>query len=145
MVQYKDSRRDEKRGNRIRQRKMMQGNRGTGGESEENGGNSKTVERRGYGEWEANNREGINGERYDEWYYGIRCEEDKNENCRTVKTRYQQKKMSMYQMRMAQQAAIYGTEVQQFMKGEKAGKSWEDIFENESGKSENQGWKKEHQ
>ena len=31
------------------------------------------------------------------------------------------------------------------MKGEKAGKSWEDIFDNESGKSENRGWKKEHQ
>ena len=48
-------------------------------------------------------------------------------------------------MRMAQQAARYGTEVHQFMKREKAGKSWEDIFENESGKSENQGWKSERQ
>ena len=39
----------------------------------------------------------------------------------------------------------YGTEVQEFMKGEKAGKSWEDIFANESGKLENRGCKKEHQ
>ena len=46
---------------------------------------------------------------------------------------------------MAQQIAKYVTEVQEFMKGEKAGKSWEDIFANESGKSENRGWKKECQ
>ena len=41
--------------------------------------------------------------------------------------------------------AKYGTEVQELMKGEKAGKSWEDIFANESGKSENRGWEEERQ
>ena len=45
-------------------------------------------------------------------------------------------------MRIAQQAARYGTEVQQFMKGEQAGKSRDDIYEKESGKSENRVWKK---
>ena len=58
---------------------------------------------------------------------------------------YWQKKMSKYQTRMAQQMAKYGTEVQEFMKGEKAGKSWEDIFDNKSRNSENRGWKKEQQ
>ena len=41
--------------------------------------------------------------------------------------------------------AKYGTEVQEFMKGEKAGKSWEDIFANEDGKQVNQDWKEERQ
>ena len=56
---------------------MMQVNRGACSEKEEHRGNGKAVERRGYGEWEANDREGIDGERYDEWYYGISCKEDR--------------------------------------------------------------------
>ena len=73
---------------------MMQGNRGISSEKKDHRGNGKTVERRGYSEWETNKREGINGERYDEWYYGMSQEEDKDENLRTGKNSYRQKKMS---------------------------------------------------
>ena len=110
----------------------MQGIRGTRSEKKAQGGNGKAIERGGYGKWKANESKGINGERYDECYYGIGREEKEEEYRRTGFSRYRQKKISRYQTRMAQQMAKYGTDVQEFMKGEKAGKSWEDIFENES-------------
>ena len=80
---------------------MMQGNRGTSSEKKEHGGNGNNVEREGYGEWEANESKGINGERYDEWYYEIGREEKQEEYRRTGNSRYRQKKISRYQTRMA--------------------------------------------
>ena len=41
--------------------------------------------------------------------------------------------------------AQYGTEVQEFIKGEKAGKSWEDIFASKDGMNINREWKEERQ
>ena len=41
--------------------------------------------------------------------------------------------------------AQYGTEVQEFMKGEKAGKSWEYIFVSEDEMKVNREWKEERQ
>ena len=76
---------------------MIQGNRGTSSENKEHRGNGKAIERAGYGEWEANESKGINGERYDEWYYGHgRGEKEEEEYRRTVNSRYWQNKISRY-------------------------------------------------
>ena len=87
--------------------------------------------------WEGEESGEINGERYNDWYYGHGCGEKVEEYKMTGNKRYRQKKISGYQARMAQQMAQYGTEVQEFMKGEKAGKSWEDIFASEDGRKVN--------
>ena len=115
----------------------MQGNGGTNREMKEYGGNGNNMERERHDGWEGEESGGINGERYDEWCYGYGRGEKEEDYKRAGNNRYVQKKISGYQTRMAQQMAKYGTEVQEFIKGEKAGKSGEDIFENESGKSEN--------
>ena len=115
----------------------MQENRGTSSEKKDHGGNVNNIEREGHGGWEANESGGINGERYDEWYYGHGRREKEEGYRRMGNNRYRQKKISGYQARMAQQMEKYGTEVQEFMEGEKAGNSWEDIFANESEKSDN--------
>ena len=55
---------------------------------------------------------GINGERYDEWYYGYGRGGKEEEYKKAGNNRYRQQKISGYQARMAQQMAKYGTEVQ---------------------------------
>jgi hypothetical protein len=106
---------------------MMQDNRETNNGMKDYGGNSNKMGRERNDGWEGEENGGINGERYEEWYYGHGHGGKEEAVKKTATNRYRQKKISGYQARMAQQMAQYGTEVQEFMKGEKAGKSWEDI------------------
>ena len=123
----------------------MQGNRETNDGVKEYGGNGNNMGRERNDKWEGEENGGINRERYEEWYYGHGCGEKEKEYKKTGNNRYRQKKISGYQARMAQQMAQYGMEVQEFMKGEKAGKSWEDIFASKDGMKSNQEWKEERQ
>ena len=116
---------------------MLQGNRETNNEMKGYGGNDNNMGRERNDGWEGEENGGINGERYEEWYYGHGRGEKEEEYKKMGNNRYWQKKISGYRARMAQQMAKYGTEVQEFMKGEKAGKIWEDIFAIEDGRKVN--------
>ena len=112
----------------------------------EYGGNGNNMESERHDGREGEESGGINGERYNEWYYGHgQGEKEEEEYKRAGNNRYRQKKISGYRASMAQQMAKYGMEVQEFMKEEKAGKSWEDIFASEDGRKVNREWKEEWQ
>ena len=123
----------------------MQGNKETSNEMKGYGGNDNNTGRERIDGREGEENGGISGERYEEWYYGHGRGEKEEEYKRIGNNRYRQKKISGYRARMAQQMAQYGTEVQEFMKGEKAGKSWEDIFASKDGMNLNREWKEELQ
>ena len=72
----------------------MQGNGGTKRETKEYGGNGKNMERERHDGWEGEESGGINGERYDEWYYGYGRGEKEEEYKRAGNNRYRQKKIS---------------------------------------------------
>ena len=124
---------------------MVRGNKETGNERKEYGGNDSDTERERNDGQKGEDNGGISPGRYEEWYYGHGRGEKEEEYKRTGNNRYRQKKISGYRARMAQQMSRYGAEVQEFMKGEKAGKSWEDIFASEDGKKANREWKEERQ
>ena len=124
---------------------MVRGNKETSNEMKEYGGKDSDTERERNDGREGEDNGGISGERYEEWYYGHGRGEKEEEYKKMGNNRYWHKKISRYRVRMVQQMAKYGTEVQEFMKGEKAGKSWEDIFASEDGMNVNREWKEERQ